>query len=135
MEEMASFEPRQALGTAAPGPDLMTGFLIGLLEGEGHFGGDGRQPHVTLRMHTRHQGLFELLMRAFPGAALYGPYHHGGRSYYQWIARGVFLRSRLVPLIERHRFLLDDYTAARYDDMCERYRITRYTNAPAPGGG
>ena len=35
--------------------DFQRGLLLGILIGEGHFGGDGKQPHVTLRMHTRHQ--------------------------------------------------------------------------------
>ncbi|MGA7989294.1 MAG: hypothetical protein WCB51_12945, partial [Candidatus Dormiibacterota bacterium] len=105
--------------------DLATGFLVGLLVGEGHFGGDGRQPQVTLRMHTRHEETFERLRTTYPGSRLYGPYHHGGRSYYQWSARGTYLRDHIVPLVERHRFLLDAYTAARFDTMCERYRIER----------
>jgi hypothetical protein len=103
---------------------LATGFLIGLLVGEGHFGGDGRQPQVTLRMHVRHEATFRWIENAFPGGVLYGPYHHGGRAYFQWMARGVFLRSRLAPLIQRHRDLLDGYTAARFDTMCERYAIS-----------
>lgn len=129
----------------APGPDppasaadarddLSTGFLLGLLVGEGHFGGDGRQPQVTLRMHVRHEETFEWLRRSFPGSALYGPYHHGGRSYYQWSARGRYLRNRIVPLVQRHRGLLDAYTAARFDTMCERYAIDRDGPAPSSGG-
>ena len=51
------------------------GFLFGLLVGEGHFGGDGRQPQVTLRMHIRHEGLFRWLEATFPGGRLYGPYN------------------------------------------------------------
>jgi hypothetical protein len=98
---------------------------VGLLVGEGHFGGDGRQPQVTLRMHVRHEQTFEWLRRTYPGSRLYGPYHHGGRSYYQWSARGRYLRDEIVPLVERHRGLLDAYTAARFDSMCERYRIDR----------
>ncbi len=35
-----------------------SGFLIGLLVGEGHFGGDGKAPHVIVRMHTRHERTF-----------------------------------------------------------------------------
>jgi hypothetical protein len=104
---------------------LETGFLLGLLVGEGHFGGDGRQPQVTLRMHVRHEETFEWLRRTYPGSALYGPYHHGGRSYFQWSARGRYLRDHIVPLVERHRALLDAYTSARFDTMCERYRIDR----------
>jgi hypothetical protein len=78
------------------------GFLVGLLVGEGHFGGDGRQPQVTLRMHVRHESIFRWLERTFPGGHLYGPYNHGGRHYLQWMARGSFLRDELVPLLDRH---------------------------------
>src|SRR3712207_8630545 len=63
------------------------GLVAGILIGEGHFGGDGRQPQITLRMHVRHEALFHWLMQRFPRTRLYGPYHHGGRSYYQWMAR------------------------------------------------
>jgi hypothetical protein len=112
--------------------DLSIGFLLGLLVGEGHFGGDGRQPQVTLRMHIRHEETFEWLRDTYPGSALYGPYHHGGRSYYQWSARGRYLREVIVPLVQRHRDLLDAYTAARFDTMCERYAIAHETVAPAP---
>jgi hypothetical protein len=121
------------LGTRADSdPGLATGFLIGLLVGEGHFGGDGRQPQVTLRMHTRHEETFAWLRRNYPGSALYGPYHHGGRSYFQWSARGRYLRDQIVPLVERHRGLLDAYTAARFDSMCERYGIERRPSEIAP---
>ncbi|MBV8195029.1 MAG: hypothetical protein JOY80_05820 [Candidatus Dormibacteraeota bacterium] len=113
---------------------LLAGFLIGLLAGEGHFGGDGRQPQITLRMHERHAATFELILERFPGGALYGPYHHSGRSYYQWMARGVFLRSRLVPLIARHRFLLDGHVAARFDAMCADYGIHVPDAAARPAG-
>jgi hypothetical protein len=126
---------------SSPAHELATGFLVGLLVGEGHFGGDGRQPQVTLRMHTRHEETFERLRTTYPGSRLYGPYHHGGRSYYQWSARGRYLRDHIVPLVERHRFLLDAYTAARFDTMCERYRIDRppageaaLLDAGTPGG-
>jgi hypothetical protein len=121
---------------AAPAPDdLSTGFLVGLLVGEGHFGGDGRQPQVTLRMHVRHEETFERLRATYPGSRLYGPYHHGGRSYFQWSARGRYLRDHIVPLVERHRALLDAYTAARFDTMCERYRIERSPVGEIPEHG
>src|SRR6266704_3171103 len=77
------------------------GFLVGLLVGEGHFGGDGRQPQVTLRMHVRHEAMFRWLEQTFPGGRLYGPYNHGGRHYLQWMARGPFLRDELVPVLDR----------------------------------
>jgi hypothetical protein len=103
--------------------DLETGFFLGLVAGEGHFGGDGRQPQVTLRMHTRHQQLFYWLEDTFPGSRLYGPYSHGGRNYYQWMARGPVLREVIGPLVARHRNLLDDHVRGRFDDMCERYGL------------
>ena len=100
------------------------GFLVGILVGEGHFGGDGRQPHVTLRMHTDHEQMFRWLQDRCPSSKLYGPYHHGGRSYFQWMARGDFLRAELVPLLDR--FLspeLDGKAFRRYSEMKERYGL------------
>jgi len=100
------------------------GFLIGVLVGEGHFGGDGKQPHVTLRMHTDHAALFTWLETRLPGSKLYGPYHHGGRSYYQWMARGRFLREQLLPLLEtRLSPELDGKSWSRYQAMKERYAL------------
>ncbi len=107
------------------------GVLIGVLVGEGHFGGDGRQPHVTLRMHTRHEALFRWLVATFPGGKLYGPYFHGGRSYYQWMARGAFLRRELLPILDAYlRPDVDEWAHARYTRMKETYRL----GAPEGGG-
>jgi hypothetical protein len=103
--------------------EFSQGFLIGLLVGEGHFGGDGRQPQITLRMHTKHEKLFRWLERTVPEGKLYGPYHHGGRSYFQWMVRGSYLRETLVPLLAARADWLDDHVHARFRDMCERYRI------------
>jgi len=120
--------PRQPAGGAqdvqleAPG-EFEIGFLLGILAGEGHFGGDGRQPEVTLRMHTRHEQLFRWLEGHFPGGRLYGPYHHGGRSYYQWMARGRYLRQHLAPIIGGRLELLDKYAAERFRKMCSDYGI------------
>jgi hypothetical protein len=100
------------------------GYLVGLLVGEGHFGGDGRQPHVTLRMHVRHEAIFRWLERTFPGGRVYGPYHHGGRNYLQWMARGAFLRDELGPLLDR--FLspsLDRHSFERFQLMKARYPL------------
>jgi hypothetical protein len=100
------------------------GFLVGILIGEGHFGGDGRQPQVTLRMHTDHAQLFRWLEDTFPESKLYGPYHHGGRSYYQWMARGEFLRNELIPLLDRYLTPdLDGKAISRYLEMKQRYGI------------
>ena len=70
------------------------GIIVGLLIGEGHFGGDGRQPQVTLRMHVRHEALLRWLVERLPRSRLYGPYDHGGRHYFQWMARGEALVDR-----------------------------------------
>src|ERR1700674_920004 len=99
--------------------EFSAGYFVGLLAGEGHFGGDGRQPQITLRMHVRHEGLFRWLAATFPGSALYGPYHHGGRDYFQWMVRGVYLRRVVIPLIQSHRNALDDHVRGRFDAMCE----------------
>jgi len=108
---------------ATPLDPMSVGFFIGLLAGEGHFGGDGRQPQITLRMHVRHEGTFRWLQERFPGGALYGPYSHGGRDYYQWMVRGTYLRRMVAPLIHRHRALLDEHVLTRFGAMCERYAL------------
>jgi hypothetical protein len=108
--------------------DFERGVVVGLLIGEGSFGGDGKQPQVTIRMHTRHEALFAWLMERFPEARLYGPYHHGGRSYYQWMARGTTLVRDVLPLLEaRLHAGLDAPAAERFAEMCARYAgyITR----------
>ena len=100
------------------------GLLVGLLVGAGHFGGDGRQPHVTLRMHVRHYSLFRWLESTFVGSRLYGPYNHGGREYYQWMARGRYLREVLAPMIASHLGpQFDEYSHGRFREMCDAYGI------------
>jgi len=101
---------------------LEQGILVGLLVGEGHFGGDGRQPQVTLRMHVRHEALFHWLERTFPGGRLYGPYHHDGRHYFQWMARGTYLRDHLMPILRAQLSPeLDGHSHERFGQMSERY--------------
>lgn len=98
------------------------GVFVGLLISEGSFGGDGKQPQVTVRMHTRHEALFKWLVQRFPDTRLYGPYHHGGRSYYQWMARGRALVRDVLPMLEQSLGEeLDAYAAARLADMCRKY--------------
>ena len=108
------------------------GFLVGLLVGEGYFGGDGRQAQVTLRMHVRHEAIFQWLERTFPGGRLYGPYHHDGRHYLQWMARGLFLRNELVPILERWLSPeLDRHCFDRFQLMKARY-LQEASNRAAP---
>ena len=102
--------------------DFDRGFVAGILTGEGSFGGDGKQPQITLRMHTRHEALFHWLMERFPRTRLYGPYHHGDRSYFQWMARGVALVEDVLPVLDDAIAPeLDGHAAARLADMRERY--------------
>ena len=112
------------------------GVLVGVLIGEGSFGGDGRQPHVTLRMHVRHELLFRWLIDRFPRTRLYGPYSHGGRSYYQWMARGPALVHDVLPILEqRLSDDLDGHAASRLKAMRERYAsyIERERRRGSPG--
>ena len=98
------------------------GVVVGVLIAGASFGGDGKQPQVTIRMHTRHEALFDWLVTRFPESRLYGPYHHGGRSYYQWMARGTTLVRDLLPMLEaRLDGGLDGHAAERFAEMRERY--------------
>jgi hypothetical protein len=102
--------------------DFDRGLIVGVLIGEGSFGGDGKQPQVTLRMHVRHEALFRWLVARFPDSRLYGPYHHGGRSYLQWMARGRMLVRDLLPVLEEDLHPdLDGHAAARFQAMVSRY--------------
>lgn len=102
--------------------DFDRGVVVGLLVGEGSFGGDGKQPQVTLRMHVRHEAVFRWLMNRFPETRLYGPYHHGGRSYFQWMARGTVLVKDVLPVLEAELHPgLDGHAAERLQTMCSRY--------------
>jgi hypothetical protein len=101
--------------------DLELGFLLGVLVGEGSFGGDGKQPAITVRMHTRHEAIFRRLLEIVPGSRLYGPYNHSGRSYFQWLVRGPALRE-LVPILDAHLDAgIDGHAAERYARMKEMY--------------
>ena len=98
------------------------GLLVGLLIGEGSFGGDGKQPQITLRMHVRHEALFRWLVALFPRTRLYGPYSHGDRSYYQWMARGRALVEDVLPVLDEGLTPeLDGYACDRLAQMRERY--------------
>ena len=117
------------------------GIFLGLIIGEGSFGGDGKQPQVTLRMHVRHEKVFHWLLDRFPSTRLYGPYHHGGRSYYQWMARGRALVQDVLPLLDLELVeSLDAHAGERLRVMCSRYagfieRERSRANPPRRGDG
>ena len=115
-------EPGPGEPTSRPLSDFDRGVLVGILIGEGSFGGDGKQPHVTLRMHSRHESLFRWLLDRFPRTRLYGPYTHGGRSYFQWMARGPALVHDVLPVLEGALDAgVDGHAAQRLRAMCQRY--------------
>src|SRR5581483_9357886 len=114
---------RRAWHTAAvlPLSEFDRGVVVGVLIGEGSFGGDGKQPQITLRMHVRHETLFRWLLERFPRSRLYGPYGHGGRSYYQWMARGPALVRDVLPVLDEVALgELDGYAASRLEEMRTR---------------
>ena len=106
------------------------GLILGLLVTQGSFGGDGRQPHVIVKMHVRHEALLRWLAERIPGSRVYGPYAHGEREYFQWMARGRALVENLLPLLDSHVTAdLDPPAAerlaamhAKYGDVIERAR-------------
>jgi hypothetical protein len=102
--------------------DFERGVLLGILVGQGSFGGDGKQPQVLLRMHVRHEALLRRLEEWVAGSRLYGPYDHGGRRYFQWVARGPALSAELVPLLDAELTPdLDAHAHERYRAMREKY--------------
>jgi hypothetical protein len=102
--------------------DVERGLVAGILMSEGSFGGDGKQPHVILRKHVRHEALMRWLLARFPRSRLYGPYHHGERSYYQWVARGPALVHDVLPVLEELVVPeLDAHAAGRLGQMRQRY--------------
>ena len=124
IERIAHSASQGQQSTASQEDAFSFGVILGLLVGEGHFGGDGKQPQVTLRMHVRHEPLFHWLLEKIPGSKLYGPYNHGGRQYYQWMVRGEALKKTLIPLLESFSLArFDPHTYTRYVAMKERYRL------------
>jgi len=114
------------LGETTPAPlnEFDRGLLIGILIASGHFGGDGRQPQITLKMHVRHERLLRYLLSAVPSARLYGPYFHSGRQYFQLMFRGDALRHDLIPLLDALPWeSIDRYSYERYRGMKDRYAI------------
>ena len=103
-----------------PLSEFEKGIVVGLLVGQGSFGGDGRAPHVILKMHVRHEQLVRWLADRFPRSKLYGPYHHGNRHFFQWVARGPALVNDLLPLLEEAE-ALDAYAAERIGAMRQNY--------------
>ena len=102
--------------------DTERGLIAGILMSEGSFGGDGKQPHIMLRKHVRHETLMRWLVERFPRSRLYGPYHHGDRSYFQWMARGQALVEDVLPVLDAAITPdLAGHAAARLAEMRSKY--------------
>ena len=99
------------------------GFILGFFAGQGSFGGDGRTPHLTLRMHTSRGPLLIKLCGLFVGSQVYGPYSHGDRTYFQWMLRG----DELAKIVQSNLFEdlkdWDDSSYQRYRDMVDTYFV------------
>lgn len=96
------------------------GLIVGLVIGEGSFTGDGKQAQLAISMNVRHERLLEYLRNVVPGSKLYGPYHHSGRHFYRWMARGPALAAFLTEYEDDIR-RVDDHVASRIDEMQARY--------------
>lgn len=98
--------------------------MLGLLIGEGHFGGDNKQAQVTLKMHIRHEPLLRWVNERFPYARLYGPYSYDGRDFFQLMWRGTQLQYGLMPWLEATRWPeIDPHSYARYCAMKVRHGL------------
>jgi hypothetical protein len=105
-----------------PLSEIDRGLVAGVLIAAGSFGGDGKQPQITLRMHTRHEALMRRLVELFPRTKLYGPYNHGDRSYFQWMARGQALVEEVLPVLDEIITPeVDGPAAARLGEMRANY--------------
>ena len=102
--------------------DFEIGVLTGLFSAEGSFGGDGRQPQLTLKLHPRRQPLADWLLETVEGSRLHGPYESGGRGWLQWSTRGKAL-VMLLEQIEEPICRLDAHAASRIEAMRSRYRL------------
>lgn len=104
--------------------DFELGVLLGVLIGEGHFGGDRLQPQITVKLHVRHKPLLDWMLDRCPGARLYGPYEYENRRFYQLMIRGAALRNRLIPLLDALPWSQIDPTShERYAAMKRRYGL------------
>ena len=99
------------------------GFILGFFAGQGSFGGDGRTPHLTVRMHTSHGPMLIKLCSLFLGSQVYGPYSHGERTYFQWMLRGDELGNVVRDGLFEDLKEWDEPSYHRYRDMVDHYFV------------
>lgn len=112
---------------------------MGLPIGEGHFGGDGRQPQVTLRMHVAHESLFRWLERPSPAAVCTVPMSTAAVATTipvdgMWRLSGEVLVPRLDRALHPD---LDAHASLRYQVMKARYGLDAAVSSgdATPGSG
>lgn len=103
--------------------DIEKGFVLGFFAGQGSFGGDGRTPQLTLRMHVSHLQLLQKLTTLLPGSQIYGPYAHGERQYYQWMLRGDELAVGVFDGVFEDLKDWDMPSYLRYREMVDKYFV------------
>jgi hypothetical protein len=102
---------------------VQKGFVLGFFTGQGSFGGDGRTPHLTLRMHTKHEQLLIKLTQLIEGSQIYGPYSHSGREYLQWMLRGDELAKVVNAEVFEGLKEWDEPSYQRYREMVDTYFV------------
>lgn len=102
---------------------IQKGFILGFFTGQGSFGGDGRTPHLTLRMHPKHEQLLDKLTELIPGSKVFGPYINGGREYLQWMLRGDELAKVVSEGLFEDLKEWDPSSHQRYHEMVDTYFV------------
>ena len=79
--------------------DFTTGYIIGLIVGEGTFTGDRFRATLEMKFHENNPEPLKTICDEL-GGAIYGPYHHADRHYYLWRITGKSLYA-LIPFLDR----------------------------------
>ena len=131
------FLPGETICRPMLSPVSTQGLVAGVLIGEGSFGGDGKQPQITLRMHMRHEALFRWLDGAVPAhAALRArTTTAGARTSSGWRAAGAGggrpagPRGGVTPELDAHAAARLDAMRSDYADYIARVRARGATRA------
>lgn len=95
------------------------GYAMGLIVGEGSFTGDRVSPALSVKLHELDSQPLRFLRRTL-GGRIYGPYHHAGRHYRQYVLRGLDLRER-IPVFLYH--LPPSRKRLQFVEWAIRYRL------------
>lgn len=110
------------------------GFIVGLIVGEGCFGGDKQNPGVFIRLHADDPEPLNFVKERL-GGKIYGIYERQGRRFWDYILRGMELRAQinfffnyLPESRKRRQFLVwaKKWNLEFWDEN-EPYEVERYT--------